>query len=178
MHSFRFLVAYSWLLPVIKPRCCWNSGFILFNSLQLTLSGLFLHHPILMVLSLIQKKMNQTWKQLGRTFRLANFYCWDLMNFGVTLPLPTFIVAVGNPESLTFIKLQPCEMDVTIIPQAWMGYWLRGHEGKRNNNCFSKMQLVDPKYWDKTTLVSKTWCSRHCFGFQSQGFSLLVGYNI
>ena len=31
---------------------------------------------------------------------------------------------------------------LTIIPQAWMGYWLRGHEGERNNNCFSKNQLV------------------------------------
>ena len=30
-----------------------------------------------------------------------------------------------------------------------MGYWLRGHEGKRNN-CFSKIQLVAQKYRDKT----------------------------
>ena len=34
-----------------------------------------------------------------------------------------------------------------------MGYWLRGHEGERNN-CFSKFQLVDKKYWDQTTLAS------------------------
>ena len=26
-----------------------------------------------------------------------------------------------------------------------MGYWLRGHEGERNN-CFSKIQLVGKKY--------------------------------
>ena len=49
---------------------------------------------------------------------------------------------------------------LTIIPQAWMGsepiaedwmgYWLRGHEGERNN-CFSKIQLVGQKYRDKTT---------------------------
>ena len=26
-----------------------------------------------------------------------------------------------------------------------MGYWLRGHEGERNN-CFSKIQLVGQKY--------------------------------
>ena len=32
-----------------------------------------------------------------------------------------------------------------------MGYWLRGHEGERNN-CFSKIQLVGQKYRDKTTL--------------------------
>ena len=35
-----------------------------------------------------------------------------------------------------------------------MGYWLTGHEGKRNN-CFSKIQLVRYKYRDKTTLASK-----------------------
>ena len=43
-----------------------------------------------------------------------------------------------------------------------MGYWLRGHERERNN-CFSKIQLVGQKYWDKTTLASKTRFSRHCF---------------
>ena len=47
-----------------------------------------------------------------------------------------------------------------------MGYWHRGHEGKRNN-CFSKIQLLGQKYRDKNT-----------FGFQSRHFSLLVGYNI
>ena len=31
-----------------------------------------------------------------------------------------------------------------------MGYWLRGHEGEKNN-CFSKIQLVGQKYRDKTT---------------------------
>ena len=66
---------------------------------------------------------------------------------------------------------------LTIIPRARMGYWLRGHEGERNN-CFSKIQLVGQKYQDKTTLASKTWFSHHCFGFQSRRFSLLVGYNI
>ena len=40
-----------------------------------------------------------------------------------------------------------------------MGYWLRGHEGERNN-CFSKIQLVDEKYRDKTTLASKTQNTR------------------
>ena len=34
-----------------------------------------------------------------------------------------------------------------------MGYWLRGHEGERNN-CFSKIQLVGQKYRDKATLAS------------------------
>ena len=29
--------------------------------------------------------------------------------------------------------------------QGQMGYWLRGHEGERNNYCFSKIQLVGQK---------------------------------
>ena len=58
-----------------------------------------------------------------------------------------------------------------------MGYLLRGHEGERNI-CFSKIQLVGQKYRDKTTLACKPRFSRHCFGFQSRRFSLLVGYNI
>ena len=57
-----------------------------------------------------------------------------------------------------------------------MGYWM-GHEGERNN-CFSKIQLVCQNFQDKTTLASKTQFSRHCFGFQSLRFSLLVGYNL
>ena len=35
-----------------------------------------------------------------------------------------------------------------------MSYWLKGHEGERNN-CFSKVQLVGPKYSDKTTKLAK-----------------------
>ena len=58
-----------------------------------------------------------------------------------------------------------------------LGYWLRGHEGE-GNNCFRKIQLVDKKYRDKTTLASETWFNHHCFGFQSRRFSLLVVYNI
>ena len=34
-----------------------------------------------------------------------------------------------------------------------MGYWLRDHEGPRNN-YFSKIQLVGQKYREKTTLAS------------------------
>ena len=58
-----------------------------------------------------------------------------------------------------------------------MGYWLRGHEGDRDN-CFSKIQLVGQKYRDRTTLPSETRFSRHCFGLQSPRLSLLVGHNI
>ena len=66
---------------------------------------------------------------------------------------------------------------LTIIPWARMGSESIAHEGERNN-CFSKIQLVGKQYRDKTTLASKTRFSRHCFGFQSRRFSLLVGYNI
>ena len=61
--------------------------------------------------------------------------------------------------------------------EGWMGYWLRGQEGKKSNP-FSKIQLDGQKYWDKTTLASKTRFSRNFFSFQSQHFLLLVGYNI
>ena len=37
-----------------------------------------------------------------------------------------------------------------------MGYWLRGHEGERNN-CFSKIQLVGQKiYRNKTSFASQS----------------------
>ena len=35
-----------------------------------------------------------------------------------------------------------------------MGYWLRGHEGQRNN-CFSKIQLIGEKYRDEATLAKR-----------------------
>ena len=82
-----------------------------------------------------------------------------------------FTTGIIHPMSIKYL---------TIIPRArigLMGYWLRGHEGERNN-CFSKIQLVDKKYRDKTTSASKTRFSGHCFGFQSRCFPLLVGYSL
>ena len=35
-----------------------------------------------------------------------------------------------------------------------MGYWLRGHEGERNN-CFSNIQLVGQKYREKKIQLVK-----------------------
>ena len=32
-----------------------------------------------------------------------------------------------------------------LLEEGRIGYWLRGHEGERNN-CFSKIQLVGQKY--------------------------------
>ena len=68
------------------------------------------------------------------------------------------------------------DMIFSNIPLARMDYWLKSHEGERNN-CFSKIQPVGQKYRDKTTLASKTRFCRHFFGFQRRRFSLLVGYN-
>ena len=60
--------------------------------------------------------------------------------------------------SVIFFKKASGLRLLTIIPRARMGsesiaheaegrmgYWLRGHEGERNN-CFSKIQLVGQKY--------------------------------
>ena len=59
-----------------------------------------------------------------------------------------------------------------------MGYWLRGHEGKRNN-CFSKIQLVGQKYRDRITLGLQLKLDFKLFlPPKSQHFALLVGYNI
>ena len=63
-----------------------------------------------------------------------------------------------------------------------MGYWLRGHEGKRNN-CFSKIQLVAQKNRKKTKHLSQAK-DRLQSSFTAktlqiwQRFSLLVGYKI
>ena len=70
---------------------------------------------------------------------------------------------------------------LTIIPQTRMGYWLRGHEGERNN-CLSKIQLVGQKNIKtkhlsqvkarlQSSFTAKTLQIRQCF-------SLIVGYNI
>ena len=34
---------------------------------------------------------------------------------------------------------------IAHVAEGCMGYWLRGHEGERNNYCFSKIQLVGQK---------------------------------
>ena len=50
-------------------------------------------------------------------------------------------------------RAQMASESIAHLAFGLMGYWLRGHEGKRNN-CFSKIQLVGQKYQDKTTLAS------------------------
>ena len=87
----------------------------------------------------------------------------------------------------TLSRVEPCFKNYSPTPNGlWVnsprgrrpnGLLLRGHESERNN-CFSKIQLVGQKYPDKTTLASKKRFSSHCFGFQSQHFSIIVGYYI
>ena len=62
-----------------------------------------------------------------------------------------------------------------------MGYWLKGHEGERNN-CFSKIQLVGQKIIETKHLLqvkARLQSSFTAKTLQIRGhFSLLVGYNI
>ena len=53
------------------------------------------------------------------------------------------------------LKLQRTGLSHIICDKAEgrMGFWLRGHEGERNN-CHSKIQLFGQKYRDKTTFAS------------------------
>ena len=37
--------------------------------------------------------------------------------------------------------------------EGWKGFWLRGHEGERNN-CFSKIQLVGQKIKNEKVLAT------------------------
>ena len=68
-----------------------------------------------------------------------------------------------------------------IDAEGRMGYWLRGHEGERNN-CFSKIELVGPKNIEtkhfsqiKARLQSFSPPKHYKYGGH---FSLLVDYNI
>ena len=66
-----------------------------------------------------------------------------------------------------------------IIPQAQMGYESIAHEDEGIiNYCFSKIQQVGKKNLLLVRNLGKTQFNRYRFVFQSQQFSLLVGYNI
>ena len=52
------------------------------------------------------------------------------------------------PKLLTIIPRARMGSESAAIArkaEGWMGYWLRGHKGERNN-CFSKIQLVGQNY--------------------------------
>ena len=55
-----------------------------------------------------------------------------------------------------------------------MGYWLRSHEGERNNR-FSKIQLVGQKILTQNNLKQDF---NPFLPPKTRRFSLLVGYNI
>ena len=78
------------------------------------------------------------------------------------------VCEIINSYSLSLSGLWSGRLNGPLTQRTW---------GREEYYCFSKIQLVGQTYWDKTTLASKTRFSRHCFGFQSQLFSLLVGYN-
>ena len=83
------------------------------------------------------------------------------------------MVDISWPSLLTIIpRARMGSESIAHEAEGRMGYWLRGHDGERNN-CFSKIQLVGKKYLDKTTLAGKTRFSDHCFGLQSRRFSQL-----
>ena len=76
-----------------------------------------------------------------------------------------FVLKNGGMVYLTIIPwVRMGSESIVHEAQGRMRYWLRGHEGERNN-WFSKFQPVGQKYRDKKTLASKTRFSRHCFGF-------------
>ena len=58
-----------------------------------------------------------------------------------------------------------------------MGYWLRGHEGERNN-CFCKIQLVGKKKSRENNFSEQNTIKPPLFWFSKPELSLLVGYNI
>ena len=65
--------------------------------------------------------------------------------------------------------------------EGWMGYWLRGYEGERNNIVFSKIQVVGQKNIE-TKHLSQVKARHQSFltpkHYKYGGhFSLLVGYN-
>ena len=114
-----------------------------------------------------QKKLN---KLLRKFTCMIIFVVIGEINYITKSTCPLVFV---NSNYLTIIpRARMGSESIACKAEGRMGYWLRGHEGERNN-CFSKIQLVGKKYRDKTTLASKVRFSRHCFGFQSRRFSLL-----
>ena len=66
---------------------------------------------------------------------------------------------LGDSKTCIYLKIIPRARTGSELiaheAKGRMGYWLRGHEGERNN-CFSKIQLVGQKYREKTNFASKT----------------------
>ena len=58
-----------------------------------------------------------------------------------------------------------------------MGYWLKGHEGERNN-YFSKIQLVGQKYREQKIFSYLKLDFNPFFRQKAGAFRYYVGYNI
>ena len=108
----------------------------------------------------------QNGSQICWCFGVGN---WSIILFSriiVNVIIPKQLVASGDVnigewsprlrhgDYLTIIPRARMDSEsIALEAEGQMGYWLRGHEVERNN-CFSKIQLVGQKYWDKTTLAS------------------------
>ena len=67
----------------------------------------------------------------------------------IQLRSPTQIMAPAGYLTIIPLTLMGSESIAhEAEAQGPMGYWLRAHEGERNN-CFSKIQLVGQKYLEK-----------------------------
>ena len=101
---------------------------------------------------------------------------WRLKLFIKNQNQPAQLVTLNSSLGFfkkVFLKTNQCAYYLTVVPRARTDYWLRRHEGERNN-YFSNIQLVGQKYRDKTTLGSKTRFSPHGFGFTDLAKNLAV----
>ena len=76
---------------------------------------------------------------------LKSWYTCEARNkdFGTILPMDLTRGLVSSVAGMDFES-------IAHKAEGRIGYWLRGHEGERNN-CFRKIQLVGQKYRDKIT---------------------------
>ena len=70
-----------------------------------------------------------------------------LIGLGVTVYKRTLKMIDFSVDYLTII---PRSKSIAHEAEGRMRYWLRGHEGERNN-CCTKIQLVGQQYQNKTT---------------------------
>ena len=88
------------------------------------------------------------------TFRMGAYSKWVPIRGWALIRINTVVVwwfeanADLGLKIANSVTLWGFPVQLTIIPRArraYWAYWLRGHEGERNN-CFSEIQLVRQKY--------------------------------
>ena len=84
---------------------------------------------------------------------MKNVYYWIQTKRGFVHDLLVSFLSYINDFLIILPRARIGSESIAHEAEGRMGYWLRGHEGKRSN-CFSKIQLVGQKYRDKTTLAS------------------------